>query len=671
MKWFLSLLLGSLIFFITCKADRNNGVNWGEIDILTFFNPSKGGFVSDYGEMKRLLRKLGFQYCGVKVGEWTNVCQMAGIDCVKIHTYKRGDTIIRLYIEDIINPKGSWEATDILFKNETKGENFIKSAVKLGFKPGEPFEGSVYYSRKNGCFEYGGFGEGDEVWDWIQIGAVWDYEERDDKIFRLTPEVKSRLLKYDEVDLFSDGLARVRKDDKWGYVDLQGNEVIPCRYNMTTGRFSEGLAFVETEMDWDYNAAKVIFIDKKGRTVLSGSYFNLPAGNSLDSSLENLPMFMDGECFVYMDAKKAFPNDNLFDKYELEGVFIDRKGHIINEESDLTDTEDNYNEEENDYFKYFADFTPINNAYKHKELTGNQFYIGRDTIAGGNGSSLVCLYLIDLGQPNLSMMVYDLRGIMDYTGKSTLSHEEVINFERKANAYISRRKIGNMSNENTERKKQGVWAAAYKGAHLKEALLADNTRLDKDQIKNLHENDISERDIINAGSSTKLRITNYNHYLSPLPAQGSNTYYVKNMFDDNASTAWAISLDNFYCECDHRWGPEFDVNAKKIDYIKIQNGYCKSETSYRDNARAKWITVFRVEDGDDGCYPEEYNIIYSGPLRDTMEFQTLRVSPEFDNSRPTKRVGIMFGCDNSDYYLGRKYRDLNISEIQVFGTPLR
>lgn len=175
-----------------------------------------------------------------------------------------------------------------------------------------------------------------------------------------------------------------------------------------------------------------------------------------------------------------------------------------------------------------------------------------------------------------------------------------------------------------------------------------------------------------AGNSIKLRITNYDHYLPPLAPQGRNTYYVKNMFDGNANTAWSISLDNFYGDCDQRWGPEFDVNAQKLDYIRIQNGYCKSETSYKDNTRANWITIFRVEDDDDSCgFIEDFDIIYSGPLRDTMEFQTLRVSPEFDNSRPTVRVGINFGCDNSDFYLGRKYRDLSISEMEFYGIPLR
>ena len=47
------------------------------------------------------------------------------------------------------------------------------------------------------------------------------------------------------------------QDYKWGFVDLTGKEVIPCRYNRV-GRFSEGLAAVDAEGKWG-------FIDKGGK----------------------------------------------------------------------------------------------------------------------------------------------------------------------------------------------------------------------------------------------------------------------------------------------------------------------------------------------------------------------------------------------------------------------
>ena len=50
---------------------------------------------------------------------------------------------------------------------------------------------------------------------------------------------------YNEGRNFSEGLAAVRKGNKWGYIDKNGKEVIPCQYE-DAWDFSEGLAMVQT-----------------------------------------------------------------------------------------------------------------------------------------------------------------------------------------------------------------------------------------------------------------------------------------------------------------------------------------------------------------------------------------------------------------------------------------
>ena len=45
--------------------------------------------------------------------------------------------------------------------------------------------------------------------------------------------------------VFSEGLASVKKDDKWGYIDKTGKEVIPCQYSARGTDFKEGLCFVD------------------------------------------------------------------------------------------------------------------------------------------------------------------------------------------------------------------------------------------------------------------------------------------------------------------------------------------------------------------------------------------------------------------------------------------
>ena len=69
-------------------------------------------------------------------------------------------------------------------------------------------------------------------------------------------------------------------------------------------------------------------------------------------------------------------------------------------------------------------------------------------------------------------------------------------------------------------------------------------------------------------------------------------------------------------------------------------------------------------------YPDESDIIYEGPLKDTMNFQRLKVNDYYDNSRPTREVRIGFSPDDSDYYYGTTYDDLTISELEFYGRPL-
>ena len=63
------------------------------------------------------------------------------------------------------------------------------------------------------------------------------------------------------MDIFSEGMAAVCRDDSlWGYIDTEGNEVIPCMYNRHVGCFTEGLACVPSN---EGNGIK--FINKKKR----------------------------------------------------------------------------------------------------------------------------------------------------------------------------------------------------------------------------------------------------------------------------------------------------------------------------------------------------------------------------------------------------------------------
>jgi hypothetical protein len=54
---------------------------------------------------------------------------------------------------------------------------------------------------------------------------------------------------FERVNEYSEGLASVQQNGKWGYINTQGEQVLPCVYDYAGG-FSEGLARVEQNGKW-------------------------------------------------------------------------------------------------------------------------------------------------------------------------------------------------------------------------------------------------------------------------------------------------------------------------------------------------------------------------------------------------------------------------------------
>lgn len=129
-------------------------------------------------------------------------------------------------------------------------------------------------------------------------GGYYAYSKFDDvgsdkdAIVELTPEFIKNIEKYDILCIFSEGLAAVSKDNKWGYINTKGQEVIPTKIDAyCVGRFSEGLAFVAKEKD------KEVFsvIDTKGNTIFDGKGF---CYSDKYPKCEGMPYFIDGKIYV-------------------------------------------------------------------------------------------------------------------------------------------------------------------------------------------------------------------------------------------------------------------------------------------------------------------------------------------------------------------------------------
>lgn len=145
-----------------------------------------------------------------------------------------------------------------------------------------------------------------------------------------------------------------------------------------------------------------------------------------------------------------------------------------------------------------------------------------------------------------------------------------------------------------------------------------------------------------------------------LAPQAGNSYEASNLIDGDTGTAWAVPLDKGGIDADVIDWLKFNLTAKYIGKIVITNGYAKNEQSYFNNARGRSILISRVPWEE----AEDEDILFCGELKDSPKPQTLQVSKNYNNSKPTKNIYIMF---ESDYYKGRKYNDFCISEIEFWG----
>ncbi len=110
-----------------------------------------------------------------------------------------------------------------------------------------------------------------------------------DAIVELTPEFVNAIQKYEKLGSFSEGLAAVMRDGKWGYINSKGEEVIPCQYSLCEA-FNEGLAAVQKCSEEGYIDTEWGYIDTEGKEVIP-----------LKIKAEAVGRFSEGLAFVFND----------------------------------------------------------------------------------------------------------------------------------------------------------------------------------------------------------------------------------------------------------------------------------------------------------------------------------------------------------------------------------
>ena len=129
--------------------------------------------------------------------------------------------------------------------------------------------------------------------------------------------------KYQSVRSFSEGMAAVQKDRKWGFINTNGEEVVPCIYDYSYS-FSGGMAAVEKKGKWgiintngeevvpciyDYSyslSGGMAAVSKNGKLVL----FNTKVKELVPYTYDNSHSFSEGMAAVEKNEKWGFININ-------------------------------------------------------------------------------------------------------------------------------------------------------------------------------------------------------------------------------------------------------------------------------------------------------------------------------------------------------------------------
>ena len=139
---------------------------------------------------------------------------------------------------------------------------------------------------------------------------------------------------------------------------------------------------------------------------------------------------------------------------------------------------------------------------------------------------------------------------------------------------------------------------------------------------------------------------------SRLANQGANNYNEENLHDDHANTPWVEGVKGYGIG---EWVEyTFKAGNPRITTIKIVNGYCKSQSAWKNNSRVKKLKVYIK-----GKPAAILN------LEDTRCVQSFEIAPVTDaNKEWTMKFEIV------DVYKGDKWDDTAISEIYFDGLDV-
>lgn len=126
-----------------------------------------------------------------------------------------------------------------------------------------------------------------------QVGDKYGYTDTKGRIESIPAQ-------FDNAYDFFDGLAAVRKNSKWGYIDKSGNLIIPPQFN-GAGSFESGLAAVKVKDKWGY-------INQQGVMVVAATF------DEAETFAEGLGRVKVGSKWGFIDKQGSMKIEPTFDE---------------------------------------------------------------------------------------------------------------------------------------------------------------------------------------------------------------------------------------------------------------------------------------------------------------------------------------------------------------------
>lgn len=133
------------------------------------------------------------------------------------------------------------------------------------------------------------------------LGGLISVKDKTDRYYLINKTGKQVNSKtWEEIGIFSDGLALVKDNSKWGYIDAQGNKVIDTKFDIASG-FTKGAAVVKLN-------DKFFLINKKGEPINNTKYeaAGTPDNGTFPVQKDKLIGLIDSKGNTIIDFKQTY-----------------------------------------------------------------------------------------------------------------------------------------------------------------------------------------------------------------------------------------------------------------------------------------------------------------------------------------------------------------------------